>query len=59
MQNTENFNLKVYDGEDLFNPLTVENVNMNSIDTQMKKNENHIKLKEPHKRYVVMIFVHL
>ena len=41
MQNTENFNLKVYDGEDLFNPLTVENVNMNSIDTQMKKNENH------------------
>ena len=41
MQNTENFNLKVYDGEDLFNPLTVENVNMNAIDTQMKKNENH------------------
>ena len=41
MQNTENFNLKVYEGEDLFNPLTVENVNMNSIDTQMKKNENH------------------
>ena len=41
MQNTENFNLKVYDGEDLFNPLTVENVNMQSIDTQMKKNENH------------------
>ncbi len=41
MQNTENFSLKVYDGEDLFNPLTVENVNMNAIDTQMKKNENH------------------
>lgn len=41
MQNTENFNLKVYDGEDLFNPLTVENVNVQAIDTQMKKNENH------------------
>lgn len=41
MQNTENFNLKVYDGEDLFNPLTVENVNIQAIDTQMKKNENH------------------
>ena len=41
MQNTENFNLKVYEGEDLFNPLTVENVNIQSIDTQMKKNENH------------------
>ena len=41
MQNTENFNLKVYEGEDLFNPLTVENVNVQAIDTQMKKNENH------------------
>ena len=41
MQNTENFNLKVYEGEDLFNPLTVENVNVQTIDTQMKKNENH------------------
>ena len=41
MQNTENFNLKIYDGEDLFNPLTVENVNTQAIDTQMKKNENH------------------
>ena len=41
MQNTENFNLKIYEGEDLFNPLTVENVNTQAIDTQMKKNENH------------------
>ena len=41
MQNTENFNLKLYEGEDLFNPLTVENVNTQAIDTQMKKNENH------------------
>ena len=41
MQNTENFNLKVYEGEDLFNPLTVENVNIQAIDAQMKKNENH------------------
>lgn len=41
MQNTENFNLKVYEGEDLFNPLTVENVNVQAIDTQMKNNENH------------------
>lgn len=41
MQNTDNFNLKLYEGEDLFNPLTVENVNVQAIDTQMKKNENH------------------
>ena len=41
MQNTDNFNLKLYEGEDLFNPLTVENVNVQSIDAQMKKNENH------------------
>ena len=41
MQNTDNFNLKLYEGEDLFNPLVVENVNVQAIDTQMKKNENH------------------
>ena len=41
MQNTDNFNLKIYEGEDLFNPLVVENVNAQSIDAQMKKNENH------------------
>ena len=41
MQNTENFNLKVYEGEDLFNPLIVENVNVQAIDTLMKKNEIH------------------
>ena len=41
MQNTDNFNLKIYEGEDLFNPLVVENVNAQTIDTQMKKNENH------------------
>ena len=41
MQNTDNFNLKIYEGEDLFNPLVVENVNAQAIDTQMKKNENH------------------
>ena len=41
MQNTDNFNLKIYEGEDLFNPLVVENVNVQAIDTQMKKNENH------------------
>ena len=33
--------------------------NVCSIPFNVKKNENHIKLKEPHKRYVVMIFVHL
>ena len=41
MQNTDNFDLKIYEGEDLFNPLVVENVNAQSIDAQMKKNENH------------------
>ena len=41
MQNTENFDLKIYEGEDLFNPLVVENANAQAIDNQMKKNENH------------------
>ena len=41
MQKTDNFNLKIYEGEDLFNPLVIENVNAQTIDTQMKKNENH------------------
>lgn len=33
--------------------------NVCSIPFNVKKNENHIKLKEPHKRYVVVVFVHL
>lgn len=41
MQNTDNFDLKIYEGEDLFNPLVVENANAQAIDIQMKKNENH------------------
>ena len=41
MQNTDNFDLKIYEGEDLFNPLVVENANAQAIDNQMKKNENH------------------
>ena len=41
MQNTDNFDLKIYEGEDLFNPLVVENANAQAIDLQMKKNENH------------------
>ena len=41
MQNAENVELKIYEGEDLFNPLVVENANAQAIDTQMKKNENH------------------
>ena len=41
MQNTDNFDLKIYEGKDLFNPLVVENANVQAIDTQMKKNENH------------------
>ena len=41
MQNTDNFDLKIYEGKDLFNPLVVENANAQAIDAQMKKNENH------------------
>lgn len=40
MQNTTNFNLKVYEGTDLFNPLTVENENAQAIDAQMKANQS-------------------
>ena len=32
MESTTNYGLKVYEGADLFNPLTVENTNMESID---------------------------
>lgn len=40
MENTTNFGLKVYEGDDLFNPLTVENYNTNAIDGAMKENED-------------------
>ena len=36
MNTTTNFSLKTYQSSDLFNPLTVENVNMETIDTDMK-----------------------
>lgn len=36
MQTTINYGLKVYEGTDLFNPLTVENVNAQTIDTDLK-----------------------
>ena len=36
MNTTTNFGLKTYQSSDLFNPLTVENVNMEIIDTDMK-----------------------
>lgn len=35
MQNTTYFNLDVYEGSDIFNPLTVENANMEKIDEQL------------------------
>lgn len=35
MQNTDNFGLHIYEGSDIFNPLTVENENMETIDEQM------------------------
>lgn len=38
MQMTDNFDLKLYEGADIFNPLTVENDNMEKIDEQMAKN---------------------
>ena len=40
MQNTTNFNLKIYEGTDLFNPLTVENENTQVIDARMKANQS-------------------
>ena len=36
MQTTDNYGLKVYEGADLFNPLTVENVNTESLDLIIK-----------------------
>lgn len=36
MNQTTNYELKLYEGTDLFNPLTVENVNFTDIDTAMK-----------------------
>ena len=36
MNQTTNFELKLYEGTDLFNPLTVENANFTDIDTAMK-----------------------
>ena len=36
MQNTTNYNLKLYEGTDLFNPLIVENVNVNDLDGIVK-----------------------
>lgn len=35
MQNTTYFDLDVYEGSDIFNPLTVENANMEKIDEQL------------------------
>lgn len=40
MQNTTNYDLKIYEGDDLFNPLTVENQNTQAIDGFMKENED-------------------
>lgn len=36
MNQTTNYNLSLYEGTDLFNPLTVENVNFNDLDTIIK-----------------------
>ena len=41
MRESTNFDLQLYDGSDLFNPLSVENVNMESIDEQMKVNADY------------------
>lgn len=41
MRESTNFDLQLYDGSDLFNPLSVENVNMESIDKQMKVNADY------------------
>nr|DAK50789.1 MAG TPA: hypothetical protein [Caudoviricetes sp.] len=37
MTNTTNFNLIEYEGSDLFNPLSVENVNMQRVDAALKQ----------------------
>lgn len=36
MQTTTNYGLKIYEGSDLFNPLTVENVNTSDLDSIVK-----------------------
>ena len=41
MNTTTNYGLKLYEGTDLFNPLTVENVNTGDIDTEMKAISDH------------------
>ena len=41
MNTTTNYGLKQYEGTDLFNPLTVENVNMGDIDTTLKAVSDH------------------
>ena len=41
MNTTTNYGLKQYEGTDLFNPLTVENVNMGDIDTALKAVSDH------------------
>lgn len=38
MKTTDNFDLSLYEGTDKFNPLTVENTNIEKIDEQMAKN---------------------
>lgn len=40
MKNTTNYNFKQYEGTDIFNPLTVEAQNIQSIDTNMAKNRD-------------------
>lgn len=40
MKTTPNYGLKAYEGSDLFNPLTVESVNMENIDKIMFSNKN-------------------
>lgn len=41
MNTTTNYGLKLYEGTDLFNPLTVENVNAGDIDDAMKAISDH------------------
>lgn len=40
MKTTTNYNYKQYEGSDIFNPLTVEAQNIQSIDTNMAKNRD-------------------
>ena len=40
MKTTTNYNFKQYEGNDIFNPLTVEAQNIQSIDTNMGKNRD-------------------